>query len=40
MTLGMVSCDKNSANAEDPYVEISANDQDATTGGSGGSGGN
>jgi len=38
MAMGMFSCDKNSANGDDPYVEISANDKNGSqsTGGSGG----
>jgi len=38
MAMGMFSCDKNSAD-NDPYVEISANDNDGSSS-SGGSGGN
>lgn len=38
MTLGMFSCDKNSANGDDVYLETAAND-DNSSGHSGGSGG-
>jgi len=39
MTIGMVSCDKTSADNDDVYVETSANDNDSASS-SGGSGSN